>query len=81
MKLNSYIIVERAVIEGVAAGFQRASNIKDETDPNKIIDLIAGSVMNEITTVIDFSEDVPASVLIAMAQQEAKEEVETKEVK
>lgn len=58
MRLNSYVIVERAVYEGIVLGLKKLSE-NPKTNPNEVVETMLDSVMTEVATVIDFTATDP----------------------
>ena len=48
MQVNDYLVMERAVEEGISYGYMRAYKYTDTPTPEMVKDAIRQSVMNEI---------------------------------
>ena len=56
VKLKTYTILERAVEEGIAYGYNRAFKHDSKPLPESIQELVLQGVMNELCEVIDFEK-------------------------
>ena len=53
--INSYVVTERAVYEGVASALSKLmADPSEMPKPDKVVEGIAESVMNELASVFDF---------------------------
>jgi len=57
MKVKVYNILDRAIEEGVAYGYNRAYKHTDTPTPEQVMREIETAVMNEICEVFDLSND------------------------
>ena len=57
MTINTWVIVERSVYEGIVMGITNALRQKDAlANPEQIIDIVHNAVMNELALIIDFDQ-------------------------
>ena len=69
MQINTFVIVERAVYEGVALGLSQAMHQQTEgqaagqpVNPEQIVGVIHNAVMNELGLIIEFNQqEVPVT--------------------
>lgn len=54
MKVRTWVILERAVEEGIAYGYRRAFKHDDHPDEETIKEALLNSVMSSISEVFDF---------------------------
>jgi hypothetical protein len=54
MRINSYNVVSRAVLEGIALGLNKAENQQARNNPHAMVEIIYDTVMHEICDVVDF---------------------------
>jgi len=60
MKIRGYLVLRRAVEEGVAYGWRRAHKHADSPDEETIKDEIITAVLNEVCEYFNFEDEVQA---------------------
>lgn len=57
MKLNTYIILDRAIREAVLVGFTQAMRDEDiNNNPEKLVDYMGDTIMSELSNIIIFDD-------------------------
>ena len=55
--INSYVVAERAVYQGVSQGVEKLlKNVDNFKDPDTVVKSIVEEVMNELCDVMDFGQ-------------------------
>lgn len=57
MKLKTYLIISRAIEEGVQYGVNRSFKHTDKPEVSHIIDTVHNSVMNSLCEIIEFDDE------------------------
>jgi hypothetical protein len=63
MKVKTYIVLERAIEEGIGYGYRRAFKHTETPSEETIKNEILNAVMNSISEVIDFDSTPPDSLV------------------